>query len=344
MTVFEHLSESRRDDARQALREVFGRQQLRNLEPLSGGVSGALILHFEVRDRPYVLRIEPERIPLKDRQRGFECMRAAAEEGVAPSVHYANPLTGVAIFDFVRGQPLSAHPGGRPGLARDLGALICSLQRVCEFPEFADYPAALGTLLESLSTSSLAPPSELSACADGLACIRTALPWGRSPLVAAHNDPNPRNILFDGTRLWLIDWELGFRNDRLVDLAILTHELADTPELETELLSAALGRAPDRPLRAQLHVIRLLTRLFYGCIVLDSLQGAQNLRTASPDIEYTPVTFRRAVADGQLRSGSPQTAYAFARMSLTAFLHGMRSPKLKEWLSLASESEQPAGF
>jgi thiamine kinase-like enzyme len=39
--------------------------------------------------------------------------------------------------------------------------------------------------------------------------------------VSSHNDSIPSNILFDGDRLWLIDWESAYRNDPLVDVAIV---------------------------------------------------------------------------------------------------------------------------
>jgi thiamine kinase-like enzyme len=33
-------------------------------------------------------------------------------------------------------------------------------------------------------------------------------------LVASHNDVKPENIVFDGDRVWLVDWEVAFLNDR----------------------------------------------------------------------------------------------------------------------------------
>jgi hypothetical protein len=178
-------------------------------------------------------------------------------------------------------------------------------------------------------------PGELQPCADGLALIRSGLSWGGASLVASHNDPNPRNILFDGTRVWLVDWELGFQNDPLVDLAILTHELATTPDLETVLLNAALGVPPSRRVRARLHVVRVLARLFYGCIVLDSLRGAAHLATSEANVPFTPTTFRRAVREGRLASGAPETAYAFARMSIAAFIDGVCASEFRDCLSRA---------
>jgi hypothetical protein len=41
-------------------------------------------------------------------------------------------------------------------------------------------------------------------------------------MVSSHNDFfKPDNILFDGHRLWLVDWEAAFLNDRYADLAVV---------------------------------------------------------------------------------------------------------------------------
>jgi Ser/Thr protein kinase RdoA (MazF antagonist) len=200
-----------------------------------------------------------------------------------------------------------------------------------------DYPAMIGGMLAALGQSDLFAPGLLGPHAEGLARIRAALPWATSSLVSSHNDPNPRNILFDGERLWLIDWELAFRNDPLVDVAILTTELAATPELEDILLEAAFGRAPDRRLRSRLKVIRLLTRLFYGCIVLESLAATPQPTRGASLAALTPDEFRAATADGRLASGAPETAYAFGKMSLAAFLDGLAAPGFDEVLAAVKQ-------
>jgi hypothetical protein len=264
-------------------------------------------------------------------------MVAAAAAGAAPPVHYHDPATGVAIMDFVSGRPLSEHPGGPVGMVRALGALISRVQATPPFPILGDYPEVIGSMLAGLSKSSFFAPGQLDPHAAGFARVWAALSWDTSSLVSCHNDPNPRNILFDGERMWLIDWELACRNHPLVDVAILTTELAETPELEDALLEATFGLTPNGRLRARLSVIRLLTRLFYGCIVLDSLVGT--LRSA-PDVglaALTPAAFRAAVAEGRLASGTPETAYAFGKMSLAAFIDGLATPGFDEMLRLARQ-------
>jgi aminoglycoside phosphotransferase (APT) family kinase protein len=331
-----HVSQQQRDVVQRALQATFNTTAV-DLQLLTGGVSGAQIFRFEVRSRSYVLRVEPDRVALSDQERGFACMTAAAKAGAAPPVHFADAATGVAIMDFIAGRPLSDHPGGPLGLVRALGALIAKVQQTPPFPSLGDYLESLGGMLGRLTQSGIFAPGGLDPHAAGLARMRAALPWDAATLVSCHNDPNPRNMIFDGERVWLIDWELAFRNHPLVDVAILTTELAQTPALERALLEATFGAPPDRPLIARLAVIRLLTRLFYGCVVLDSLGDAvrSGLRTSEPAL--TPEAFRTALAEGRLASGAPETAYAFGRMSLRAFIEGVSEPGFEETLAMVKQ-------
>ncbi len=328
------VPEERRDGVRDAFKSVFGSGTPGDARPIVGGVSGAQILRFEVDDRPYVLRLEPERIALNHRQRGFIAMVSAAAAGAAPPVRFADAATGVAIMDFIAGRPLSEHPGGPAGMAVALGSLIARVQGTARFPSLGVYPEMIGDKLAALSASGLFAPGQLNAHAEGLARIRAELPWDAASLVSSHNDPNPRNILFNGDRAWLIDWELAFLNDPVVDVAILTTELMEPQELQDILFEAAFGRAPDRVSRARLSVVRLLTRLFYGCIVLENFTAAPR-----PDLDASlgrlrPASFRAAVADGRLASGAPETAYAFAKMSLAAFIDGLAAPGFDDALAM----------
>lgn len=90
------------------------------------------------------------------------------------------------------------------------------------------------------------------------------LKWNSDEAVSSHNDILPRNLLFDGERLWLVDWESAYCNDPVVDMATMLDNFAPSPELEEVLLQAWLGHPPDRSLRDRLELMRALTRLFYA--------------------------------------------------------------------------------
>jgi aminoglycoside phosphotransferase (APT) family kinase protein len=156
-------------------------------------------------------------------------------------------------------------------------------------------------------------------------------PWNASSPVSGHNDPNPRNIIFDGERLWLIDWETAFRNDPLTDVAILAENFAGTPELEEALLQGWLERPADRELRARLVLMRQLTRLYYAAILFSALAATR----AVPDGDLTaptPEDFRAAFAEGRLKAAAPETMYTLGKMLLAGFLNGLNTPEFEQAL------------
>jgi aminoglycoside phosphotransferase (APT) family kinase protein len=333
MDNFNVIPPQRREVVRAALALVTDGHDVGSIALLKGGVSGALIYRVDTCQRSFALRLEPERIALEHRRRGFACMEAAAAIGVAPCVYFADPMAGIAVMDLVDAKPITTHPGGRVGLARELGALIGRIQTTEAFPTMLGGDEDLiASALQSLAASGLFAAGLLDRHRDELTRIRAAVPWEPSSLVSSHNDPNPRNLLFDGVRLWLVDWELAARNDHLFDFAIATTEIADTPDLEAALLTSALGQAPDAALRARLRVVRQLTRLFYGCIALDAVTAGRSEREDSLDA-LSPVQFQSAAAQGHLAPG--EIGYAFGKMSLAAFIDECSAQDFEQSLALA---------
>lgn len=334
---FDIIPANRRATARSAVTAAFGAAPLASLQPVTSDAS-ALIYCIEVANRPYLLRLESfERDDVRDPQRTYLCMRTAVEAGIAPALHHADPTAGVAIMDFVSGRPPSEHPDGPEGLARDLGDLAARLQATPAFPPVASYLAVLEGLLGRLVSSGLFTAGLLDPHREGFERIREAYPWDSSALVSSHNDPHPGNILFDGERLWLIDWETAYRNDPLVDVAIFTLYLAGSPELEGALLQSWLGRAPDRALRARLVLMRQLARMFYGCA--SSLHAAALPRMV-PETDLTalnPAEFRAAIDQGRLVLGAPETQRIGGKVALATFLSGLGSPAFKEALVVARQ-------
>lgn len=334
MDSLNEISPERRDAARAALALCTRGRDVGPIALLKGGVSGALIYRVDTDQRSFALRIEPERIALEHRRRGFACMETAAAADVAPRVLFADPTAGIAVMDLIDAKPITTHPGGRAGVARELGALVRRLQTTKPFPRMSGGDEdMIASGLQSLEASGLFATGLLERHRDELARIRAAVPWDPLSLVSSHNDPNPRNLLFDGVRLWLVDWELASRNDHLFDLAIAAMEIADTPDLEAALLTSALGRPPDATLRARLRVVRQLTWLFYGRIALDAVMAGRAEREDSLDA-LSPAQFRAAAAQGRLAPS--EIGYAFGKMSLAAFIDGCSTRDFGESLALVS--------
>lgn len=326
------IPEERRAAAQRALSDVFGGVGGLVLTPMTGGSSGALLFRAQDAGRQVVLRMEgPEKPLFKPNPHRWLALRRAAEAGVTPPLWNLDEEAGVSVSSFVAAQPFSAHPGGAAGLASELGRLTSELQALEPLPELVDYRELVAGMLRKIASLNVFAAGALDPHLEALAQLSGRLDWDPERFVSAHNDPNPGNVLFDGERLWLIDWESAYGNAPLVDLAIMTDGMAPTPELEDALLTGWLGRRPDSALKARLEGVRRLTRLYYACFLVDA--GAE---AAGPDTTPAPPPagqVRDAIANGRLAKGSAAASLVLGQAYLAAFRTGATPPELRAALA-----------
>ena len=312
---------------RRALVAAFGSARADTISPVTGGASGALPFRVEIGERRYLVRLEGPASPLRNPHQ-YVSMRIAAEAGIAPKLYFADAAQGVAVMDFIEQRPLGGYPGGRRALLQALGEMLGRVQATPPFPSFVEYPDIVARLWAHVCRTGLFARGVLDAHTERLARIRETHAWDPGRSVSSHNDLVPRNILFDRERLWLIDWESAYRNDPAVDAAILLDNFAASPELDCVLLQAWLGRAPDQALRARLALVRRLTRLYYAGVLLSAAAAASGA-VADRDLSVpTPAAFRRAIRDGQVMPGAPETKRILGKMYLASFLMGGAPPGL----------------
>ncbi|HEU4651473.1 MAG TPA: phosphotransferase [Croceibacterium sp.] len=314
----ELVPEALHDAVRAAFSSTYGNTPIECLGAISGGASGAVVLRVRSGAHAHLLRVEVRRLPMRNPHQ-YTCMAIAAEARVAPALHYANAEHGVALMDYVEQVPLARFPGGEAGLARALGALAAQLQAAPAFPAAGDWRAIVGRLVGHVET--LCAPGLLDGHRAGYERLSAATPWDAATHVPSHNDPNARNLLFDGERVWLIDWEASYRNDPMIDVAIMADNLAASPELEAELLRAWLGRAADAGERHRLRQVQAMTRLYYAALLV-ALSGPQpgSIRDlAAP----SRAEFEAAVLRGEHAPTSPATMLVLGKMQLAGFLEGL---------------------
>jgi tRNA A-37 threonylcarbamoyl transferase component Bud32 len=321
----EAVPAAHRDTAQAVLSGAFETAPLDAVVRLSGGASTAMLFRIEHRGRRYLLRIEGQASPLRNPEQ-YVSMRMAVDAGIAPRILYLDDARRAVVMDFVAEQPLETYPGGRAALLQAIGALIRRLQDGPVFPAFVAYPDIVTRLLTYVSQTGLFVDGLMAPHLARLAQIAAA--WAPPALVSSHNDLNPRNILFDGERLWVIDWESAYRNDALADVAVVLDNMAPTPELEDVLLTAWLGRPPDAAVRARLALLRSLTRLYYAGGLLSGLMAHPREEPDGDLAVPTLAQFERAVRDGRLKPGSRAMLHTMGKMYLASFLSGGPVPPL----------------
>jgi len=322
---FDTLPAARRENVHAVLVAAFGRAPIDAITPIIGGASTASTFRLDAGGRRYLLRVEGEPSPLRNPHQ-YVSMRIAAEAGIAPEVRYIDEVARIAVIDFIEQRPLKTYPGGPRALAQALGELFARVQATPAFPHFVNYPDIVARLFAHVRRTGLFAAGLLDAHVERLELLSEAYDAGSTSLVSSHNDSIPSNILFDGERLWLIDWESAYRNDPLVDVAIVSDSLALLPELEEVLLRTWFSRAPDEAVRTRLELVRAFTRLYYAGVLL-SASAAASWVTDDTDLSApTPQQYRLAIDEGRLKRGATETKHILGKMFLASFLSGAAAP------------------
>ena len=195
-----------------------------------------------------------------DRRNEALCHRLAAHLGLAPELVHQEP--GLLVSRFVAGQTLSAVDLVDSRLIGRLGAALRQLHdgwdvvtgQVLYFCPFQ----AIRTYARSAVDLGAKLPREI----DELVEESRRLAHGTGPFrpVLCHNDLLPANLIDDGDRFWLLDWEYAGMGNPLFDLASISANAGFTPEQELVLLEAYRGRIHPADLR-ELHVLKAASSL-----------------------------------------------------------------------------------
>src|SRR5581483_5254427 len=174
---------------------------------------------------------------------------------------------------FVNAVPFAATDALRrvPSALRALHALApfpdSPFNTTCTF--LLNKGSMLDSFLQKFRADNIVPHSELEellAQYDRTAAACTSL---EPDLVPCHNDLfKPDNMLFDGSRLWVVDWEAAFQNDRYADLAVVANMLI-TNEAEEHIFLQEYFGAPSLPYQAaRFYLMKQLAHMFYAMAFL----------------------------------------------------------------------------
>ena len=329
------LSDADRDKGAAALDAAFSATDVRAVGPVAGGASGAHVYQVVTDDGDFLMRIEGPRRPYRNPHQ-YTCLSAAAAAGIAPPVRHLDADAGVVIMPFLETVPLTEFPGGTAAVTSAAADLLVDLHQLAPFPTFGDHLFDVGGVLTALRFSGRVRSDQLPAHQEMLEEIRAVYPWDPATFVSTHNDVNPTNLLYDGNRLWLIDWESAKRNDPFIDIAQVCVALATTAELEDLVLRRVLSSPPDDLVRARLLLAKQLVRLFTGAALV--------LVTSSPpepvdlDAAMTMDEINAAVGRGHLAAGQPATFRAIGAALLRRAHDVSASPAGTRALTLLGQS------
>lgn len=263
------VAADRLDAATEALRRVFGQEQV-SAEPLAGR-SGATILKISGATRRAVLRLDVPADGFRDPARHYACHAIAAQAGIAPALLHVDLTKRIAVSAFVDGSDTMARDERLAAVGRSLARLHAAPQ----FPPLMPFMQAMEGLIAGFFELGVLPKPMMAEIDVLFRTLRSAYRPPTCGVVASHNDLNPTNILFADGEAIFIDWETAFAADRYVDLAAVVNFLAKADGDEQLVLAAYFGRAPSSEELKRLKLMRQVSRLYYGIMLLRAARGSQ---------------------------------------------------------------------
>ena len=253
--------------------------------PLAGGLTNDNFLVEDGGER-YVVRVGGD-IAAHNIVRATEAAasRAAHAAGVAPGVRYAD--SNALVIDFVEGRTLTVEDIRTPGNHARLVDLIRRAHH--EVPKHFQGPAPLfwvfqvvrhyDRVLRDLHSKHVATLPALARAAERL---ESAV--GPIDIVFGHNDMLAANLLDDGERLWLVDWEYAGFNSPLFDIAGLASNSQASIEATENLLELYFERPVDHALR------RRMAAMTAASLLREAMWSMVSEQTSGIDFDYRAYT------------------------------------------------------
>ena len=262
---------------------------------LAGGITNHNY-RVNLDGQTYVLRIAGERTELLgiDRQVEYACAVAAMEAGVGVDVIGFVPERNALITRLAPGRALTAEDLQNPDILDRVTHALRALHAIGSVPGFFSPFEVVRSYHQLALTHGVEFPPEMSR-ARGLLneienCIRSD-----DRLCPCHNDLLPSNLIDDGGRVLIIDWEYAGVGDRFFDLGNFAANTQLDPEGEKNLLRSYFGAVdPDHVRR--LHLMRLASDL------RESLWGY--LQSAISELDFDFLGYGREHLDRFLSNAS----------------------------------------
>ena len=323
------IPENKQDALQKALQKAFGVNQYEAVEQLTKGLSESLVFKITVHGLPYLLRIINGTGSRDKPVDYFDCMQTAAQAGLAPYIHYLSIDYGISITDFITEQPFMIAD------ARETMAdMIRNLLGLPKFSSRLDYVDAANHFFQKLRASQIVREAETKELFLLFERIVNIYPRNDvANLVPSHNDIKPDNIIFDGTRPWLIDWEAARLNDRYLDLAAIANFVVKNDDEEADFLRRYFGGIVDEYKHARLFLMSCIVHMFCFTLCIMSV-------TVGKPIDINNIVhpgfreFHHRLWKGEINLANKEAKLQYGLVHLEELKRKMNTRRLEESLQI----------
>jgi thiamine kinase-like enzyme len=243
------------------------------LELLTGGLTNRNYRVITRGGAQYVARFSSVKTSLLaiDREAEFRNATIAATADVGPAVVEFAPDEGVLLVEWIAGRTFAARDLDDEAQLARLADVCRKLHAATRFASDFDMFAVQQRYLAIVRELGFRLPEDYLTFEPIVARIEKVLRASASGSVPCHNDLLPANIMDDGERLWLIDFEYSGNNDPCFELGNIWSESGlDADRLE-HLVTCYFG-APSPVQTARARLFGLMAH--YGWTLWASIQAS----------------------------------------------------------------------
>ena len=304
---FDYATEDRAAVARYLPAEVTG--EVSEVQFLSSGLSGAGVYAVTSSRGDLVLRVQPEPEFGRWEQQAL-LMQRAAERGVAPAVLFVDRQARAIISARAPGRPLAAALADPEGRRRALGGVVVQLRALHAVDPDGIVERDPVAWLRGLLVAQRARAGFPAAAerVEAIAAEVAGVLESDRRRVVSHNDLNPGNVVWDGERAWLVDWEVAGLGHPYYDLAALAMFLQLDEAVALALVAEQEQRPIDSDERATFEALRQLAAALCGLTLFAMVPDLAVQRSPAP----TLTEFYAGLRSGAHDLGSPRSRAAFA--------------------------------
>jgi thiamine kinase-like enzyme len=237
----------------------------------------------------------------------------------------------VSITDFITEQPFSiaAAKEMMPHLLRKLHSLP-------KFPFRNNYFESMEKLASQLQAANIVPADEIKDVFEIYERIAGVYPKNDiENRVSCHNDTKPENIVFDGQRPWLVDWESAFLNDRYLDLTIVANFVVMNEKAEAAYLQAYFEEAVDEYKHARFFLMQAILHFYYFIFLMLFDRGEKPI-----DINKINKRgfreFHNGIWDGAISLADTDAKREYAMLHIEEFRLKVQTKRFEESLRIVS--------
>lgn len=262
---FKSLPNEVQGTAKDILVKAFPKEKVTAITAMHGGMSARVFL-VKLGKRSVVLRLVGPHVSKENFAREIAVTERMAAVNLGPRVLYSSHEQGALVISYIKTQDLELF--------------------VRDKPRFLDHVADKLKLMHGEKTASISSPAidMFQKIYSTMDRIKEPIPASIQELISTlrqfegdykrtlqlsivHHDINPNNILYDGKRLWFIDFELTGLGDKFYDLATVLTFFTQSAEEEELFLKSYFGGVVSPENWAKVQLNRLVCLTFYGTIL-----------------------------------------------------------------------------